>query len=263
MERRAEFIKINDQITMINDADESIYYLICGTKKALMVDTGNGYEDVMKIARELTDLPIEVVNTHGHCDHIYGNIFCQEAWMHPNDFPLCEQHFEYAQIKELGKGRGCCPLKPLHKEQIFDLGDVVLEVIEIFGHTPGSIGLLDRKHRILFSGDAINPFIWLQLEETLPLLECRKNIGAMMDTYGELFDHHLCGHVKYLMPKQQIYDLLVGIDEILAGDIKEDKDYEWFGGVDKYHLYADGNNRQICYSVKKFHQVSMEAVLEL
>lgn len=248
MKERAEFIKINDAITLINDRDESTYYLVCGENKALMIDTGNGYDNVMDIARTLTKLPVEVVNTHGHCDHVYGNQFCTNAWMHPNDFQLCKEHFQMLQESKKNQEISSCPLMPLEKGKIFDLGGLELEVIELMGHTHGSIGLLDRKHHILFSGDAINPCIWLQLEESLPLVEFHRNISEMMQNYGDDFDYHLSGHTLQLIPKQAILDLLTGCGEIINGDANHDEDYTWFGGVHKAHIYGDGNGKQICYN---------------
>jgi len=248
MKRRAEFIKINEAITLINDANEATYYLVCGNEKAIMIDTGNGHDNVMDIARELTNLPIEVVNTHGHCDHVYGNMYCKEAYIHPNDIPICEQHFQMLKSENWAKNPICCPLIPLQKGKIFNLGEVELEVIELMGHTPGSIGLLDRKHRILFSGDAINPFIWLQLEESLPLSQFHKNITEILQTYGDDFDYHLSGHTKDLIPKEAIWELLKGCDEILEGSYKEDPDYTWFGGVHKSHSYGGAKWKQICYN---------------
>lgn len=253
MEKGAEFIQINEAITLINDRNESTYYLVCGNKKALMIDTGNGYDNVMEIAKTITELPIEVVNTHGHCDHVYGNRYCEEAWMHPNDFALCEEHYDFLKEKDPMSEVKCCPLIPIPKKKCFELGDLTLEVIELMGHTSGSIGLLDRKHRILFSGDAMNPFIWLQLEESLTLSQFRDNIVKMMKEYGDSFDYHLSGHTRALIQKQQIYDLLAGCDEILQGSYQTDPEYSWFGGGDKGHIYGDGDCKQICYNEKRIY----------
>ena len=251
MQQQAEFIQLNEAITLINDRNESTYYLVCGTEKALMIDTGNGYDNVMEIAQGITNLPIEVVNTHGHCDHVYGNVFCEEVWMHPSDFSICENHFEMLQSDKSKQNLKCCPLRPLYKGKIFDLGELELEVIEIQGHTPGSIGLLERKHRILFSGDALNSMVWLQLEESLPLSQVRKNISDMMLKYGDSFDYHLSGHTKVLIPKHAILDLIKGFDEILTAKNIEDEDYIWFGGIHKHHFYGENEWQQICYDPKK------------
>lgn len=52
---------------------EVISYLITGSEKALLVDTGLGMGNIRKVVEELTSLPVIVMNTHTHFDHIGGN----------------------------------------------------------------------------------------------------------------------------------------------------------------------------------------------
>ena len=94
---RAKIQQIRPNVWLIDDAGESTCYLITGGEKALLVDTANGYEDLAEIVRSLTDLPVTVVNTHGHGDHIFGNAFFDEAWMHPADFALHDMFAGYAK----------------------------------------------------------------------------------------------------------------------------------------------------------------------
>ena len=94
---RAIIKQIRPNVHLIDDAGESTCYLITGSEKALLVDTANGYEDLNEIVRSLTNLPVIVVNTHGHGDHIYGNVYFEEAWLHPADFALYDQFFGYAK----------------------------------------------------------------------------------------------------------------------------------------------------------------------
>lgn len=44
--------------------------LVIGTEKALLFDTMTGLGDLLGAVRELTDLPLSVVNSHGHFDHV-------------------------------------------------------------------------------------------------------------------------------------------------------------------------------------------------
>ena len=56
-----------------HQAEETIGYLIVGQKRALLFDTGMGISDVKKVTTELTKLPILVLNSHTHDDHVGGN----------------------------------------------------------------------------------------------------------------------------------------------------------------------------------------------
>ncbi len=69
MFERIKVKKLNDHIYLMDDNGEATGYLVVGEKKALVIDTMNGYANVYDVVRTLTDLPLMVVNTHGHCDH--------------------------------------------------------------------------------------------------------------------------------------------------------------------------------------------------
>ena len=255
MFKRAILTPINENVTLVNDNNDSTFYVVHGTEKALIIDTANGYENVMEIARSITDLPIEVVCTHGHCDHVYGNVYCNEAWMHPDDFELCKEHFAFPKVVEEMKKRHLnpCPLKALTIGQVFDLGGgLTLEVVPLFGHTAGSIGLLDRKHRILFSGDGVIPQIWMQLPESAPIATLKTTLEALLAQHGTEFDYVLTGHGHELKDGIAMANgLLRGCDELLAGDTAQDPDYPYFAGVAKAHPYGPGENQKICYTEDK------------
>jgi hypothetical protein len=53
--------------------EEVISFLITGEDRALLFDTGLGIGDMKRVVEQLTDLPIVVLNSHTHYDHIGGN----------------------------------------------------------------------------------------------------------------------------------------------------------------------------------------------
>ena len=65
--------KIKDNVYHIYDSVDAFYSLIVGTKYALLIDSGYGFSNVHDIVKTITDLPIMIVNTHGHIDHTQGN----------------------------------------------------------------------------------------------------------------------------------------------------------------------------------------------
>ncbi len=47
--------------------EETHCYLVCGSKQAVLIDTGLGIANIKNIVDSLTDLPVTVVTTHVHC----------------------------------------------------------------------------------------------------------------------------------------------------------------------------------------------------
>ena len=69
-------------------------YLVVGEERACMIDTMNGLNDLNRAVREITDKPVFVVNTHGHPDHIFGNLYFDRAYLHPADHALARSFIE-------------------------------------------------------------------------------------------------------------------------------------------------------------------------
>ena len=146
-------------------------YLLIGENKALLIDTGLGVANIKEVVDGITLLPIMVVTTHVHWDHIGSHRFFEEIAVHElekewltGEFPL-----PLSVIKQnLLNGncefpKGFCiedyevfngvPQQILHDRDEIDLGNRRVEVIHTPGHTAGSISILVDD--ALFSGDTI------------------------------------------------------------------------------------------------------------
>ena len=53
--------------------EETISYLILGRERALLFDTGMGIGDLRALTSKLTTLPVTVLNSHTHNDHVGDN----------------------------------------------------------------------------------------------------------------------------------------------------------------------------------------------
>jgi glyoxylase-like metal-dependent hydrolase (beta-lactamase superfamily II) len=84
-------------------------------------------------------------------------------------------------------------LVPVDNGHVFDLGDRTIEVIASPGHTAGSISLLDRRGRLLFTGDTSNGLVWLHSPDALPLETFLRTLSTLNARAGE-FDTILPGH---------------------------------------------------------------------
>ena len=248
---RANIIQIRPNVYLIDDAGDSTCYLITGREYALLVDSVNGYEDLKAITKTLTDLPVIVVNTHGHGDHIYGNVYFEEAWLHPADFALYDQFFGYAKDIMEQNNLKPCPVKALEIGQIFDLGGVQLEVVDLSGHTAGSIGLLDKDARIIYTGDGLNTHLWMQLDHSLPISTMLETFRKLKAEHGQDFDYVAHGHTKVLRDKEILDWMIQGCEDILAGRTEQDMDYQYFGGVCRQHPISGTPGEVIVYNEDK------------
>lgn len=120
------------------------FFLLAGTERALLLDSGMQTRNAKEIAEGLTALPVELLNTHADPDHIAGNGEFASFYLHP-----AEASNYYNTQKRTGT------FVPVEDGQVIDLGGRRLEVILIPGHTPGSIALLDIEARTLYSGDTV------------------------------------------------------------------------------------------------------------
>ncbi len=168
-----------------HQSEETIAYLILGEKRALLFDTGMGISNIRKVTEELTKLPVVVLNSHTHDDHVGGNWQFDFVYGMDTGFTRANAKGSRTDAQaEIAPGEICGPLpknfdaaaystKPwkisefLHDGAKIELGGKTLEIIATPGHTPDAISLLDRADRLLFTGDTYYPAaIWLYRPET-------------------------------------------------------------------------------------------------
>jgi glyoxylase-like metal-dependent hydrolase (beta-lactamase superfamily II) len=168
-----------------HQAEETIGYLIVGKTRAIEFDTGMGISDFKKVTAELTKLPIVVLNSHTHDDHVGGNWQFDTIYGMDTDFTRTNAQGSRDDAQaEITPDQICGTLpkgfdskayatRPwkitatIHDGDHIDLGGRTLEVIATPGHTPDSISLIDRANGLLFTGDTYYPApIWLFRPET-------------------------------------------------------------------------------------------------
>ncbi|HHY82307.1 MAG TPA: MBL fold metallo-hydrolase [Clostridiales bacterium] len=256
MKNRIKVKKIDDCIWLMDDNGEATGYLVCGKKKAVVIDTMNGIANVHSVVREITDLPLIVVNTHGHCDHIFGNLYFDcDCFLHPDDAKIAAKHMRFPVFVRLCKEKKIemPPFKTIKDGDEIDLGGLTLEVISLPGHTPGGICLLLKEKRVLFTGDSINHHLWMQLEESLPLKTFFENLNKI-SWVTEKADRILHGHAQDFDDISLFNELRSGLEELIAtrgkGDTRYSTDYKWFGGIAKQYPFSNDGS-VICYSDEK------------
>ena len=205
----AEIIKINDSTWRFED-DGVRFFLLCGTEKAALVDTGMNTPNAKEMAERLTDLPIVLINTHADPDHISGNAAFDEFYMSPAE----EDNYRHNG----GKGT----IIPVKEGDVLNLGDRPLRIIDIPGHTPGSIAILDEKYRVLISGDSVedgNVFMFGIYRNIDLYIESLRHLAKYDGQYDEVYAMHGSIPVKPDITGK----LIEGAEQIRRGEAKGQK----------------------------------------
>jgi hydroxyacylglutathione hydrolase len=244
---KKKVVRIDDQTWRIIDSlfGATVYsYLLCGSDRAILVDTGFGLTDMKRITDELTSLPVLVLNTHGHLDHIGCNHQYETAYLHPADEAVFLEHSQrefrlkilrgtlaeaklpgfllslpgvkgtverYATLSERSNRQ------PLSDGTRLDLGGRTLEVIATPGHTPGSICLLDIERRYIYTGDNCCAMgVLLMLDHSCPVETFRDSILRLKAESGR-FDKNWPAHHELPLDHSWMDDYLGCAQRILSG----------------------------------------------
>jgi hydroxyacylglutathione hydrolase len=143
---------------------ENTYILYDETKKCVIIDPGCYDDKERKRLVELIEsrdlIPVRLINTHCHIDHIFGNKFVSELYKLPLESHKDEQQMiEYSELK--AGNYGVTLEKSPNISVFWDEGDVItfgnseLEVLFTPGHSPASISFYNRKGNFIIGGDVL------------------------------------------------------------------------------------------------------------
>jgi glyoxylase-like metal-dependent hydrolase (beta-lactamase superfamily II) len=152
--------KIGDIILIeLSDIDSNIYLL-----GDTVIDSGTGFNftklrELFKTLKMDMKSVKQIINTHGHFDHVGGNGYFLNAKVaiHEADAKILEKADVELSSADFFEGK-LHPRKPdtiLKEGNKLEPDKLKLEVIHTPGHTAGSICLYDKSKKILFSGDTV------------------------------------------------------------------------------------------------------------
>ena len=205
----ADIIQINANTWRIEDGMVR-FFLFCGESKAALIDSGMTTVDAKNIAGRLTHLPLIIINTHADRDHIAGNPAFEECYMSADE----EENYR----ENGGEGR----IIPIKEGDVIDLGGRPLSIIDIPGHTPGSIAILDEKNRVLVSGDSVqdsNIFMFGKKRNMGKYIESLKHLQTFDGTYDEIYPMH----GTFPKTPDLVPELITGAQEIIERKVSGNK----------------------------------------
>ena len=192
-------------------------FLLLGSSKALLIDTGSNITDMKSIVESITDLPVMVVNTHADGDHTNCNQQFDCIHMSPSEYA-----FYHNNVMRNDH------LKPLWDGDVIDLGDRELIAVMNPGHTSGCMTFVDLKGRRIIGGDSIQNgriFLFGPFRDLLAYVHTMRRMEQFIDKVDYVYPSHAQCPVKSdIIPK-----LAAGVQAIIDRKITEYVEDEFMG----------------------------------
>ncbi len=223
---------------------EVISYLVLGNERALLFDTGLGLVPIRPVVEQLTSLPVQVLNSHTHFDHVGGNaefdaiLALDTPYTRANmrGFPPAALAGEVAPASfcrgapsgadtDGFRTRPWKATRTVADLDTIDLGGRVLEILHVPGHTPDAVALLDRANRLLWTGDSYyDGTIWLYVPETS--LDDYERSMARLASLAPGLERVLPAHNTASAEPRRLRQAEEGIRQVRAGSLKGTEESE-------------------------------------
>jgi hydroxyacylglutathione hydrolase len=186
-------------------------YLIVGSRRALLFDTGPGLRAIDALVRALTALPVQALPSHLHFDHV-GNL-ARFSDVGLPDLPFLRRQERNGEFR-LGYYQYLGMVEGFHRPTIrvthwiplssdIDLGDRRLTLVNVPGHTPESIVLLDRDANRVYAGDFIYPseiYAFLPGASLRDYIASSDSVAAALNDESTVYGGHGCDR----LPKVEV-----------------------------------------------------------
>lgn len=153
------------KIFEFNPVAENTYVLYDDTNECVIIDAGCFYPDEERDLLNFimgNDLVVKhLLNTHLHFDHVFGNAFVADQF---HIKPIANKQDEFlldnisAQLNMFGLPE-IAPVPSIERYikegDIIEFGNQRLLVLEVPGHSPGSVAFYNSKAECVFVGDAL------------------------------------------------------------------------------------------------------------
>lgn len=191
-------------------------FLIIGSKRAILFDSGLGVARIGEVVGRLTALPVTVINSHTHFDHVGGNGEFQDVRNLDEPYSLANSRGDVSKTlaayasRALDEDHVCGGLPAgvtsrayviptwrisahIRNGEVLDLGDRRLEVLNTPGHTPDSISLVDRANGLLFTGDTYYSgeiYLWAPETSVTEYTASIARLAALAPMLRKIFPAH-------------------------------------------------------------------------
>lgn len=203
-------------------------FLLLGDVQAALIDTGLGIDNIKRITDQLTDLPIVVITTHVHADHIGSHGQFENIYVHKDDEDWLVNGIKGLTLEQIRNDMSrdiTIPTpatfnpntyKPFQGEptgllrdgDVLDIGGRQLTIYHTPGHSPGHITVYEHSSGYLFTGDLLydltpvyafypstNP---VDLVQSLEIISQLPNVTKVFGSHNTLgLDPSILQEVRY------------------------------------------------------------------
>ncbi len=210
-------------------------YLLVGSNRALLFDAGTGNRDIVPVVRSLTSLPVTVLPSHLHFDHVGAlgrfertallNLMALRKRVRNSRLTL--RRYEFLGFADSVPEPSFAVDEWWTPGSTVDLGGRALRVLSTPGHTPSSAALYDAQRHQLFAGDFIYPgmlYAFLPGSSRRDYLATARSLLATTDPSTRVYAAHLSDDPRTIsVPTLDIRDLRAleqTLVQINAGGLK-------------------------------------------
>ncbi len=219
-----------------------VSYVIVGSERALLLDTGMGVAPLRPVVESMTGKRLTVLLSHAHFDHIGGaHEFAGTApiLIHELEAPRLRAGLDSDYLARFygpesflgpipagfdpGTARipGVEPTRLVVAGEVIDVGDRRLEVLLCPGHAAGLLALLDGERRTLYSTDvAYSGALYAHLPGVdLPAYGATlSRLAAMVPDLDRLYP----AHNEHPLPPKILTRMSEAFDAVIAGRAEDD-----------------------------------------
>lgn len=156
---------MNIQVFVCNPFGENTYVVFDETRSAVIIDPGFYDEQELQLAKDFVaeqNLKVcRILNTHLHLDHCIGNGLAVRAWNVPvgvgePDLPLLQGASMQAAMFGLRLDEELpLPTEFLREGDVVKVGNMEISVLEVPGHSAGSLAFYEKSAGAVFAGDVL------------------------------------------------------------------------------------------------------------
>ncbi len=149
---------------VFNPFQENTYLLYDETSECIIVDPGcSGHEEQELLRNYIIAhglIPVKVILTHAHVDHICGAKFLSDEYglvpeCHKEDLGLLEQAQFHGKVLGFTIETPPTPTRFLEEGKELRFGNSSLQIMHVPGHSKGSVALHSNENSFVLTGDVL------------------------------------------------------------------------------------------------------------